>query len=120
MLLLLLLLALTHLLHDFQVSILCFLNHLLLPDLVLLHLQSVQELVRLGEHLRDERIVVELLDLPDLSLHLEVLCASLVDVRKEILVFQIHSIVLSVVIFAWVVGGWSWHVVLEIGVVHIL
>ena len=103
---------LADLLEYLQISILSFLNHLLLSDLVLLHLQAMQELVWLSEHLWDEGIVVELLDLPYLSFHLEVLGTGLVDVRKEILIFEIHSIVFSIIVFGWVVGGRFGHVML--------
>jgi len=76
--------------------------------------------VWLGEHLWDEGIVVELLDLPYLSFHLEVLGTGLVDVRKKVLVFEIHSIVFSIVVLGWVVGRRFGHVMLKVGVVQVL
>ena len=111
---------LTELLEDLQVSILSFLNHLLLPDLVLLHLQPMQELVRLGKHLWDEGVVIEFFDLPYFSLHLEYLCSSLVNVWKEVLVFQIHTIVFSIIILRRVISWRLGQAFLKIGIVRIL
>ena len=74
----------------------------------------------LGKHLGDEGVVVEFLDLPDFSLHIEVLVASLIDVRKEVLIFEVHSIIFSIIVSVWVVGGRFRHVMVQVGVIHVL
>ena len=67
------------LLLGFQHKLLLLLLELLLP-------KPMQELVRLGHDLRDQGIVVEVLDVHYLSIHFEVFVCCLVNVCYQILI----------------------------------
>ena len=60
--------------------------------------QPVQELVRLGQDLWHQGVLVEVLDVEDLLAHLVVLVGRLVDVRHQVLILQVDPPELFVVV----------------------
>lgn len=72
---------------------------------MLLLSKPVQELVRLGQNLRDESVFVEIFDVEHLSVHLVAVMGCLIDVSQQVLVLEIQSPILlevvSVLIIFW-------------------
>lgn len=91
-----------------QRLLLGFQDQLLLLLLKLLLAKAVQELVRLGHDLRDKSVVVEVFDVYYFAIHLEVFICSLVYVRDEIFVLEIHSKVFFIIVNFWAKLGELW------------
>ena len=71
----------TNLLTEDQRLLLGFQHQLLLLYLKLLLAEPVQKLVRLGHDLRDQSIIVKVLDIYNLPIHFKILICCLVDIR---------------------------------------
>lgn len=100
----------SHLL-DLQVlASLPLLGLLLKLGLVLLLPQPMQKLMRLSENLGYEGVLIEVLDVEDLSGHAVVGAGCLVDIGHQVLVLEIHSPELFVVVNIWVISWRLLHV----------
>ena len=77
--------------------------------LVLLLSQSVQKLMRLGHYLRDQGVVVEVLDEEDPPVKLEVIIGNLIYVGDKILVLKVKFKELFIIAEFWVVVWNIWH-----------
>ena len=77
--------------------------------LVLLLSQSVQKLMRLGHYLRDQGVVVEVLDEEDPPVKLEVIIGNLIYVSDKILILKVKFKEFFIIAEFWVVVWNIWH-----------
>ena len=77
--------------------------------LVLLLSQSVQKLMRLGHYLRNQGVVVEVLNEEDPPVKLEVIICNLIYVSDKILILKVKFKELLIIAEFWVVLWNIWH-----------
>lgn len=66
----------------------------------------MQELVWLGQYLRHQSVLIEVLYIEDFAIHFIVLMGSLINIGHKVLILKVHAPELTIVVRAVVKDWW--------------